>query len=284
MAMDPLVVLLVLLAAAAHATWNAFVKAGEDKLVSLCLVIFSTSLPALLALPFLPLPAAGAWPYLIVSALVHYLYYAVLVAAYRHGDLSLAYPIARGSAPVLVALGALFLAGEELSTWKWVGVLTVSAGIMSLATPSRGRAGDGELKAIAFAVLTGLTIAAYSLADGLGVRESGHEFAYIAWLFVFSGLPMPFIIRWRRGGESARLVRAHLKIGALGGLISGFAYAVVIWSMAVAPIAMVVSLRETSVLIAAAIGSLFLKESFGRRRIAAAAVIVAGAALMNLAG
>jgi drug/metabolite transporter (DMT)-like permease len=140
---------------------------------------------------------------------------------------------------------------------------------MSLATPGRGRAGDGELKAIAFAVLTGLTIAAYSLADGLGVRESGHEFAYIAWLFVFSGLPMPFIIRWRRGGE--------LKIGALGGLISGFAYAVVIWSMAVAPIAMVVSLRETSVLIAAAIGSLFLKESFGRRRIAAAAVIVAGA-------
>jgi hypothetical protein len=196
MAMDPLVVLLVLLAAAAHATWNAFVKAGEDKLVSLCLVIFSTSLPALLALPFLPLPAAGAWPYLIVSALVHYLYYAVLVAAYRHGDLSLAYPIARGSAPVLVALGAL-------SMWKWAGVLTVSAGIMSLATPGRGRAGDGELKAIAFAVLTGLTIAAYSLADGLGVRESGHEFAYIAWLFVFSGLPMPFIIRWRRGGESA---------------------------------------------------------------------------------
>ncbi len=284
MAMDPLIVLLVLLAAASHATWNAFVKAGEDKLVSLCLVIFTLSVPALFALPFLPLPAAESWPYLIVSALVHYLYYAVLLAAYRHGDLSLAYPIARGSAPVLVALGALLLAGEELSTWKWIGVLTVSAGIMSLAKPARGRRGDGELKAIAFAVLTGLTIAAYSLADGLGVRHSGHELAYIAWLFVLSGLPMPAIIGWRRGADSARLIRAHLKIGLFGGLISGFAYGVVIWSMSLAPIALVVSLRETSVLMAAAIGSLFLKEPFGRSRIAAAAVIVAGAALMNLAG
>ena len=282
--MDPLVVLLVLLAAASHATWNAFVKSGEDKLVSLCLVIFTTSFPALFALPFLPLPAAESWPFLMVSTIVHYLYYAVLVAAYRHGDLSLAYPIARGSAPVLVAAGAWLFAGEGLAAWQWIGVVTVSVGIMSLANPGRGRAGDGEAKAIVFALLTGLTIAAYSLADGLGVRLSGHEFAYIAWLFVFSGLPMPFIIRWRRGGESARLVRAHLRIGIFGGLISGLAYAIVIWSMSVAPIAMVVSLRETSVLIAAAIGSLFLKEHFGPRRIAAAAVIVAGAALMNLAG
>ncbi len=282
--MDPLVVLLVLLAAASHATWNAFVKSGEDKLVSLCLVIFTTSLPALFALPFLPLPAAESWPFLMVSTIVHYLYYAVLVAAYRHGDLSLAYPIARGSAPVLVAAGAWLFAGEGLAAWQWIGVVTVSVGIMSLANPGRGRAGDGEAKAIVFALLTGLTIAAYSLADGLGVRLSEHEFAYIAWLFVFSGLPMPFIIRWRRGGESARLVRAHLRIGIFGGLISGLAYAIVIWSMSVAPIAMVVSLRETSVLIAAAIGSLFLKEHFGPRRIAAAAVIVAGAALMNLAG
>ena len=281
--MDPLVVLLVLLAAAAHATWNAFVKAGEDKLVSLCLVIFTTSLPALAALPFLPVPAAASWPYLIVSALVHYLYYAFLIAAYRHGDLSLTYPIARGSAPLLVATGAWLLADECLSLWKCIGVLTVSVGIMSLAGPGRRQAQDGELRAILFAGLTGLTIAGYSLADGLGVRTAGHEIAYIAWLFVFSGLPMPLILRWRRGRESARLIRAHLKIGLFGGLVSGLAYGVVIWSMSVAPIALVVSLRETSVLIAAAIGSLLLKESFGARRIAAAAIIVAGAALMNLA-
>jgi drug/metabolite transporter (DMT)-like permease len=284
MAIDPGVFLLVLVAAVAHATWNAFVKAGDDKLVSLCLVIFTTSLGALLVLPFLALPAAAAWPFLILSALVHYLYYAALVAAYRHGDLSLAYPIARGSAPILVAAGGWLFAGEGLSGWKWAGVLAVSLGIMSLARPGRGKANDGEAKAIVFALLTGLTIAGYSLADGLGVRHSGSAFGYIAWLFVFSGLPMPIVIRWFRGSESVRLVRAHLKIGVFGGLISGLAYAIVIWAMSLTPLALVISLRETSVLIAAAIGSLFLKERFGPRRIAAAAVIVAGAALMHLGG
>jgi drug/metabolite transporter (DMT)-like permease len=284
MVVDPQVIVLVLLAAASHATWNAFVKAGEDMLVSLCLVIFTTSLAALVALPFLPMPAAAAWPFLIVSALVHYLYYTALVAAYRHGDLSLTYPIARGSAPLLVAAGAWLFAGEALSAWRWVGVFTISLGIMSLASPGRRPARDGEAKAIVFALLTGLTIAGYTLADGLGVRISGPAFGYIAWLFVLSGLPMPLIVRSCRGGDSARLIRAHLKVGVFGGLISGLAYGIVIWAMSVAPIAMVISLRETSVLIAAAIGSLVLKESFGARRIAAAAVIVAGAALMNLAG
>ncbi len=278
------VLLLVLLAAVLHATWNAFVKSGEDKFVSLSLVIFTTSVPALFALPFLPLPAAASWPYLILSTLVHYVYYGVLVSAYRHGDLSLVYPVARGAAPLLVAVGALAFAAEGLGPWEWLGVAVVSAGIMSLATSGRARAGDGEIKAIAFALLTGLTIAAYSLADGLGVRSSGAEFAYIAWLFVFSGIPMLAFAWWRRRGRAAEVFRRHLRAGIGGGLISGFAYGAVIWAMSVAPIALVVSLRETSVLIAAAIGSLFMGESFGRRRIAAAAVIVAGAALINLGG
>ena len=282
--MDPFVFALVLAAAASHATWNAFVKAGEDKLVSLALVIFTLSLPSLVLLPFLPLPARASWHFLITSVVVHYLYYAALLGAYRYGDLSLAYPIARGSAPMLVAVGAWSLAGESLSAWTWAGVVTVSLGIMSLARPGRGRPDDGEVKAIAFALLTGLTIAVYSLADGLGVRNSGAKFGYIAWLFVLSGLPMPLVVRWCRGRDSARLVRAHLKVGVFGGLIGGLAYGSIIWTMSVAPIALVVSLRETSVLIAAAIGSLFLKEPFGPRRIAAAAVIVAGAALMHIAG
>lgn len=276
--------LLVLLAAVLHATWNAFVKSGEDKFVSLSLVIFTTSVPSLLVLPFLPLPAVESWPYLLISTLVHYVYYAVLVVAYRHGDLSLVYPIARGSAPLLVAVGAWVFAAEALGAWEWVGVAVVSAGIMSLAKPVRAVADDGEIKATAFALLTGLTIAAYSLADGLGVRHSGAAFAYIAWLFVFSGIPMLAFAWWRRRGRAARVFRKHLKAGVAGGLISGLAYGAVIWAMSVAPIALVVSLRETSVLIAAAIGSLFLREPFGRSRIAAAAVIVAGAALINLGG
>ena len=275
--MNTTVALLVLLAAVLHATWNAVVKAGEDKLVALALVIFTKGLLALVAIPFLPLPAPASWPFLLTSAVVHYLYYGVLVVAYRHGDLSLVYPIARGSAPVLAALGAWALAGEALGLLEWGGVLIVSAGIMSLAKPTQG---DG--KAIGLALLTGLTIAVFSLADGLGVRRSGEALAYIAWLFAFCGLPMLAFASWRRRGRALALIGSHWKTSVLGGLVGAAAYGIVIWAMSVAPIALVVSLRETSVLIAAAIGALILKEGFGPRRVASAVVIVAGAALIKL--
>ncbi len=284
MSLDPTVLLLVLLAAVLHATWNAFVKSGEDKLVLLALVIFSGSVPAFFLLPFLPLPATESWPFLVVSVVVHLIYYAALVGAYRHGDLSQVYPIARGSAPFLVAIGAWIFAGEGLGTLEWAGVATVSIGIMSLASPDRLGPREGEVKAVAFAFLTGLTIAVYALADGMGVRRSGAAFAYIAWLFVLSGVPILLATLWLRRGRIAAAFRPHLKAGIFGGLIAALAYAIAIWAMSIAPIALVVSVRETSVLIAAAIGSLFLKESFGRRRIVAAAIIVAGAALLNLGG
>ncbi len=284
MSLDPTVLMLVLLAAVLHATWNAFVKSGEDKLVLLALVIFSGSVPAFFLLPFLPLPAAESWPFLVVSVVVHLIYYAALVGAYRHGDLSQVYPIARGSAPFLVAIGAWIFAGEGLGTLEWAGVATVSIGIMSLASPDRLGPREGEVKAVAFAFLTGLTIAVYALADGMGVRRSGAAFAYIAWLFVLSGVPILLATLWLRRGRIAAAFRPHLKAGIFGGLIAALAYSIAIWAMSIAPIALVVSVRETSVLIAAAIGSLFLKESFGRRRIVAAAIIVAGAALLNLGG
>ncbi|MEE8225388.1 MAG: EamA family transporter [Kiloniellales bacterium] len=284
MSLEPTVLLLVLLAAVLHATWNAFVKSGEDKLVLLALVIFSGSVPAFFLLPFLPLPATESWPFLVVSVVVHLIYYAALVGAYRHGDLSQVYPIARGSAPFLVAIGAWIFAGEGLGTLEWAGVATVSIGIMSLASPDRLGPREGEVKAVAFAFLTGLTIAIYALADGMGVRRSGAEFAYIAWLFVLSGVPILLFTLWLRRGRIAAAFRPHLKAGIFGGLIAALAYGIAIWAMSIAPIALVVSVRETSVLIAAAIGSLFLKESFGRRRIVAAAIIVAGAALLNLGG
>lgn len=284
MSLEPTVLLLVLLAAVLHATWNAFVKSGEDKLVLLALVIFSGSVPAFFLLPFLPLPATESWPFLVVSVVVHLIYYAALVGAYRHGDLSQVYPIARGSAPFLVAIGAWIFAGEGLGTLEWAGVATVSIGIMSLASPDRLGPREGEVKAVAFAFLTGLTIAIYALADGMGVRRSGAAFAYIAWLFVLSGVPILLFTLWLRRGRIAAAFRPHLKAGIFGGLIAALAYGIAIWAMSIAPIALVVSVRETSVLIAAAIGSLFLKESFGRRRIVAAAIIVAGAALLNLGG
>ena len=284
MALEAGVLLLVMLAAVLHASWNALVKAGDDKLVMQTLVISVHGFLAMPALFFLPLPAAASWPFLALSALVHFVYYAGVIGAYRHGDLSQVYPIARGSAPVLVAVGAWALAGEGLSLPELLGIFGVSLGIVSLTgLPGSGR-DHGETKAIAFALMTGLTIAAYTLTDGMGVRRAGNALSYILWLFALEAVPLTAFALWRRRGRIAAAFRPHLLTGFIGSLLSGLAYGIVIWAMSVAPMAHVVALRETSVLIAAAIGSLVLKERFGRRRIVAAGIVAAGAVLLQLGG
>ncbi len=290
MVLDAGVLSLVLLAAVLHASWNALVKAGEDKLVMQTLVISVHGYLAMPLLFFLPLPDPASWPYLGLSALIHFVYYAGVIGAYRHGDLSQVYPIARGSAPALVALGAWVLAGEALSAAELLGVFTVSLGIVSLTGLPRqlrgqGGQGDGrEAKAIGFALLTGATIASYTLADGLGVRESGHALSYILWLFALEAVPLTAFTLWRRRGRVVAAFKPHLKAGVIGSLLSGLAYGIVIWAMSVAPMAHVVALRETSVLIAAIIGTRLLREPFGRKRIAAAAVVAAGAILLETGG
>lgn len=285
MVLDPLVFLLVLAAAVMHAAWNAMIKAGEDRLVRQTFVTLAPAFVTLPALFFLPPMAPGAWPWLFTSASIHCLYYVALLGAYRHGDLSKVYPIARGSAPGLVAVGAWLVAGESVSLLELLGLAILSAGLMALAwRPRRQARQPGERPAVLYALMTGLTIAAYSLADGQGVRASGGgeaRFTYIAWLFTIDSLPLVAFTLWKRRGQ-LRVRRQDALYGSLGGLISALAYGIVIWAMSVAPMTHVVALRETSVLFAALIGTRLLAEPFGRRRMAAACVIVAGAALLQV--
>lgn len=282
MTLEPGVVALVLLAAVLHATWNAFIKAGADRLAVLSLTMAIPAPLCALALPFVPLPAVEAWPYLAASVLIHTTYYACLLFAYRHGDLSQVYPIARGTAPVLVAGGAWVLAGEALQLREAFAILIVSGGIMSLAWHRRAEAAEGELAAIGFALLTSLNIGLYSVTDGLGVRASGTASGYILWMFALEGLPLLAFTLWARRGRLAAAFRPNLKVGMGGALISSLAYGIVIWAMSAAPMAHVVALRETSVIMAAAIGALVLGEPFGRRRITAAIVVALGAALLQI--
>lgn len=277
-----LVLPLVLLAAALHASWNALVKAGGDRLALQALVMLAPALVAGPLLFILPAPAAASWPFLLASITLHLTYNALLVAAYRHGDLSQVYPIARGSAPLLVAIGGWLLAGEAKSPVEMLAILIVSLGILALSCRPGPRR-HGELRAIALAFLVGLSIAAYSLTDGLGGRAAGSVGGYIAWLFFLEGVLFFLLVAWRRRGRVIDSFRPILLPGLGGGLMAGLAYAIVIWAMTIVPIAHVVALRETSVVMAAAIGGLLLKEGFGQQRLAASGCVVIGAVLLQLA-
>lgn len=282
MTLDPGVLLLVLLAAVLHASWNALIKAGGDHLVVTTVIMFVPILPSGAILVMQPAMADAAWPYVILSAVVHWVYFGVLIGAYRYGDLSQVYPIARGTAPALVAVEAWIFEGEALTAIETLGALIVSAGIVSLAWRRRnGAVPTHEPKAIGFALLTALTIAIYLLVDGMGGRRSGGALVYICWLFVLQGVPLVAFTLWRRRGRIGPSFRPYLKQGLLGGAIAGISYGIAIWAMSVAPLAHVVAVRETSVLFGAALGTLVLKEPFGRYRILAASVVAGGALLLN---
>jgi uncharacterized membrane protein len=275
------VLLLVLAAAMMHATWNAIVKSGRDRMVDLTIVIVGAGLIALCFIPFVGVPDPAAWPWLAGSLITHIGYYIFLLAAYRHGALSRVYPIARGSAPLLVALGAIPLAGEIPDVSGMIGLALVTLGILALAI-ERGNMKGSEGRSVLFALLTGCCIVGYVLCDGMGVRASGNWAAYIAWTFFIESIPMAaYCIHARK-----HLLIAHLRYdglrGLFGAVIAGGGYAIAIWAMNLAPMAQVTALRETSVIFGALIGAFILKDRFGPKRIAAAVLVAAGNALIQL--
>ncbi len=274
--MSPVVFTVVLLAAVLHASWNALIKAGGDPYLRLAIVNLTQSVVALPLLFVVGLPAAEAWPWLIGSVVTHLVYYFFLAAGYRIGDLSHVYPIARGIAPPLVALGALLIAGEVLSLTGTAAILLVCLGIWIVA----GR-GPTSRRPLLLALGTGFSIAAYTVCDGIGARASDNVLAYIAWLFFLDGWPFALWVALRRRGALIVAIPRAWKPAVGGGLMSLVAYGMVIWAMSVAPLAYVSALRETSVLLAAAIGTLLMGEPFGRRRLFAAVIVCIGVAILQ---
>lgn len=283
MKIDPSVAALVLFAALLHASWNAIVKSDKDRLMSFGLVMMAGCLIAVPFLPFVAFPSAAAWPYLIGSVIVHNFYYFFLLRAYAHGDLSHVYPIARGLGPLLVAIFSGRLAGEYLSLAESAGVTLLSFGIASLAFGHGLPKNSAEWKPVLYAVATGITIAGYTLVDGLGVRASGDALSYIVWLNLLEGPWVLAVAFWWRGIDRViPYMRAYWWRGTAGGIIATAGYGIAIWAMSVGGLAHVAALRETSVLFAAVMGTMLLHEGFGRRRIAASVLVVAGLLLMNL--
>ncbi|WP_030561728.1 DMT family transporter [Streptomyces aureocirculatus] len=283
--MTPLVAAAVLLAAVTHASWNAIAHHITDKLVGFTLIAGGGTLIGLAMAPFAPFPAAAAWPYLALSAVLHVAYMALLMRSFRLGDFGQAYPIARGSAPLVVTVLAAVFAGEVPGGWQAAGVAVCSAGLTGLALWGiRGTGKRPDWAAIGAALATGVAIASYTVVDGLGVRASGSSLGYIAWLMILEGLAVPAYAAWRwRGGLSAQL-RPFAAVGLLGAALSVAAYGLVLWAQTRADLAPISALRESSIIVGAGIGAVFFKERFGWPRIVAAGVMVAGIGLMLHAG
>lgn len=260
----------VLGAALLHAAWNALVKASADKQLDAYAIAAASGVIALLLLPFLPLPAQPAWPWLGASAAVHILYFTFLAGAYRWGDLSYAYPVMRGGGPLVVAMAGVLAFGEVPSPAQWSGVLLICAGILAFASGSHDR------RATHFAVANAVVIGAYTLIDAAGVRASQAAVSYTLWFFALNGTVITILGLFQRGREVPVYLRLHWRRSAAGGACALGAYGIALWAMTMAPVALVAVLRETSVIFAAVLGAALFKEQLTGRRILATGAVLAG--------
>lgn len=271
------VLALVLLAALIHAMWNTWLKLAGDRLVVMALMGAGWALLAGCWLPFLGTPGQSAWPYLIVSVLVHLAYTLMLVPAYRLVDLSVAYPMIRGTGPAVVALISALVLGERIGVVGALAVGLVASGVLALGW----QGARGSLRAILFGALGGALLAVYTLLDGLGARHSGSAHAYAAWLFFLTGVPLLAIGILARGSDFAALARPIAVRGLAVGALASTAFWIVIWALSQAPMGLVAAARETSVVFVALISGMVLKESVSW--IAIGAVFV-GVVLIRVAG
>jgi drug/metabolite transporter (DMT)-like permease len=272
--------LVVLFAAALHASWNAIIKGGTDKFNDTVLVMIVAALFPALLLPWLPLPAAASWPYLIASVIIHFFYFSLVALAYRVGDLSYAYPIMRGVAPLLTALVASVAIREPLSPGGKMGIVLLCLGILTLTSESWWAHKVG-IKPTAIALSNAVVISMYTVVDGIGLRLAGDPVSYICWLFFLQPVPfIPLLLMTQRKRFTAQL-KSRWRISLLGGLCTCTSYGLAMYAMAFIPIALVAALRETSVIFGTVIAVIFLHERFGPIRYVAAALVTAGAVSMK---
>lgn len=276
------VALAVLISALLHASWNAIVRVNGDRLGVVTLLATFSALIAAPGLFLLPAPAREAWPWLIASVLLHVGYNVFLVNAYAHGELGKVYPLARGTAPLIILIVSLAFIGEPVGTTKILGVVTLGVGIIALTFDQGIRVLMRAPKGVVYALATSLFIGSYTISDGLGARASGDPLGYTAWVFAFDGAPLLIYALIVRGRGIQRMLVEQWRPGLMAGALSLGAYAIVIWAMTVAPIALVAALRETSVVFAVMIGVVFLGERLTPARAICVAVVLAGLMLMRV--
>lgn len=270
--------LAVLFAGLLHAVWNALAKAVPDRYTAFAVMGAASALVSLPVAVAAGPPAGPAWPFLLTSVVLQVAYTALLIRSYDLGDFGQVYPLARGSAPFLVAVAGAVL-GERLSPLQSAGLVVVCGGLVALAIARHRTTVTGP--AVTAALLTGLSIAAYTVVDGLGVRRTSHPLPYIAWLFLLEGSVVALMALAVRGRAVAPALRTGWQMPAAGGIVSLLAYAIVVWAQTRSPLAQVAALRETSVVWGAIIGAVFFSERFGWRRVAAAVTVTLGIIMLT---
>jgi drug/metabolite transporter (DMT)-like permease len=275
------VVLAVLLAAVLHASWNAITHALSDLLVGFMLIGTGYTICAGIVVLAAPTPARSSWPFIAASAALHVAYNVLLMRCYQLGDFRQVCPLSRGSSPWLVAVAAAAFAGEALSPIRLLGVVVISVGLACLVFAG-GMPSGAQLPAITAALLTGVTIAAYTTVDGLGVRQAQTAAGYTGWLFLLQGPVLPLAALAIRGRRLWAQARPHLIGGLTGSTLSLAAYALVVWAQTRGALAPSAALRETRVIIGAAIGAVIVHERFGRWRIVSAVLVTDGVILISL--
>ena len=275
--------LLVLASAAVHATWNAVLKASGDRFLIFTVIAATGTGLGILVAPFVDLPPAAAWPFLIASGLIHSGYFVFILLSYRHGDLSQVYPLARGTAPLAVAVLAAVFAGEVPNPTGLAGIALVALGLISLMFADGWPRGTA-LKPILLALATALFIASYTVVDGLGIRRAATPWGYIVWLNIIEGIPFMIGVAILRPRDIGPFLRTQWKSGFVSGVLAVVGYAIVLYALEQGAMAHVSALRETSVLFAVLIGVVAFGEPLGWRRIACAASIMAGMIVLQVSG
>lgn len=274
------IILLILVAALLHASWNAVIKGGTNKLYETGLNCFGGGVGVLFVVPFLPLPAPESLIFLAGSCSVHIAYYLCIAVAYRTVDMSFAYTIMRGTAPLLTSI-AMLLFGHNLSWAGWIGILCLCSGVLVL-TRENVRNGRFNVSGALAAVGTAVVIMGYTLFDGYGARASGNPISYVCWLYVINTFPINIILLLRQRESYIPYFKRRWKVGLFGGLCSLGSYGVALWAMTKAPIAMVAALRETSVIFGMLLAILFLGEKFSPVKLLAVVLVAAGIIIMRL--
>lgn len=280
MALD--VLLAVLLGALLHAAWNTMIRGAGNRTLDTVLVVAGAGAIMILLLPFLPLPAAASWPYVITSGAIHVAYFLLVAGAYRHGELSLVYPLMRGTAPALSALAAALLLAEIPAPAGWAGITLICGGVLLLAGDAWHKAKFHGHAAL-FAFGTAGIVVVYTLVDGIGVRLSGNAAAYTGWVFLLTALPLTMIFLARDRRATLAYAQQHWRRGLFGGACTLASYALALWAMTQAPIALVAALRETSVVFGTLLAATLLNEHISRIRWVAIVVVTGGAVAIKLA-